>query len=288
MSETREVVWSQPSIPAVEGAGVRLRRAFGYHETPRFDPFLMMDDFHSSRPEDYMAGFPWHPHRGIETITYLIEGLVEHGDSMGNAGVIGPGDVQWMTAGSGIVHQEMPKVSPTGTLWGIQLWANLPGSHKMMPPRYQDVPADRIPVVTRPDGARIRVVCGAVDGAMGPVRDIVTEPVMVDAELPAGAAFDLPVPAGHTAFAYVLAGAAHLDAAARATPAATVALYSPEGARVAIRTTDTPARVLLLTGRPLGEPIAWRGPIVMNTDAELRQAFAELHAGTFVRPPDAA
>ena len=189
------------SVPTIEGAGVHLKRAFGFAQVALFDPFLMLDDFHTSNPNEYLAGFPWHPHRGIETITYLLEGLVEHGDSMGNKGVIGPGDVQWMTAGSGIVHQEMPRESPTGTMWGFQFWANLPARQKMMSPRYRDVRAGEIPEVRMANGVTVKIIAGSVAGTVGPVRDIVIEPEMLDISVPAETVFTHEVPAGHTAFA---------------------------------------------------------------------------------------
>jgi redox-sensitive bicupin YhaK (pirin superfamily) len=196
------------SRPTIEGAGVHLKRAFGYSQVPQFDPFLMLDDFHTANPAEYLAGFPWHPHRGIETITYVLEGLVEHGDSMGNKGVIGPGDVQWMTAGSGIIHQEMPKGDESGRMGGFQLWANLPASHKMMEPRYRDVKSDQIPVISTASGVKIRVICGEVNGTRGPVRDIFTDPQYLDLTIPAGTEFTHPTNPDHTVFAYVIAGRA--------------------------------------------------------------------------------
>jgi hypothetical protein len=289
------------SVPTMEGAGVHLKRAFGYHQVPLFDPFLMLDDFHSSRPEEYLAGFPWHPHRGIETITYILEGLVEHGDSMGNKGVIGAGDVQWMTAGSGIIHQEMPQESPTGTMWGFQFWANLPASQKMMPPRYRDVPAATIPEVLLDSGTRVKVVSGTVNGVQGPVRDIVIEPELLDVSVPGGEIFEHAVPDGHTVVAYVLAGEGHFDEGrdpfsyefsgsgwldlerSCTFGPETVVLYGRQGESVRVSAGPERLRFLLLAGRPLGEPVAWQGPIVMNTREELRLAFEEYHNGTFVK-----
>src|SRR5215510_643662 len=192
----------------MEGAGVHLRRAFGFHEMPGLDPFLLMDDFRSENPREYQAGFPWHPHRGMETITYVLDGDVEHGDSLGNAGVISAGDIQWMTAGSGIVHQEMPKGNAKGEMWGFQLWANLPARHKMMAPRYQEVKEAAIPQVKTAEGAIVRVISGEVDGVRGPVREIVTDPEYLDVSLSAGASFTHAVNPGHTVFAYVVDGAA--------------------------------------------------------------------------------
>ena len=289
------------SVPTREGAGVQLKRAFGYHQAPLFDPFLMLDDFHTSKPEEYLAGFPWHPHRGIETITYLLEGVVEHGDSMGNRGVIGAGDVQWMTAGSGIIHQEMPQLSPTGTMWGFQYWANLPAAQKMMPPRYRDVPAATIPEVVSATGRRVKVVSGVLNGVRGPVRDIVIDPELMDVTLPAGEVFEHTVRPGHTLIAYVLSGSGHFDEGrdpfcydysgsgwldlertCSFGPETTV-LYEHNGEAIKVTAGAEGVRFLMLCGRPLGEPIAWQGPIVMNTREELRIAFEEFHNGTFVK-----
>ena len=288
-------------IPTIEGAGVHLKRAFGYSEVPKFDPFLMLDDFHTSEPSEYLAGFPWHPHRGIETITYVLQGLVEHGDSMGNQGAIGAGDVQWMTAGSGIIHQEMPQKSPTGTMWGLQFWANLPAAKKMMPPRYRDVKAAEIPSVDLAGGASAKVVAGELKGIRGPVRDIVIDPEFLDVSLPASGAFAHKVKPGHTVFAYVLEGEGRFDRGQDAFShegfgagwsdvsrdclcgPESVVLYEGEGDRVEISAGRKPLRFMLLSGKPLGEPVAWRGPIVMNTREELRAAFAELEAGTFIK-----
>jgi len=289
--------------PTIEGAGVHLKRVFGYSQVPLFDPFLMLDDFHNSRPEDYLAGFPWHPHRGIETITCVLEGLVEHGDSMGNKGVIGSGDVQWMTAGSGIIHQEMPKESPTGTMWGLQFWANLPAAKKMMAPRYRDVNAADIPEVSLDSGVRVKVVGGEVQGVRGPVQDIVIDPEMLDVTVPAGMVFRHPVKAGHTAFAYVLTGEGHFDERRDAFAfevvgkgwsdvsrkcscgPETVVLYERTGDELMATALSGPLRFLLVTGRPLGEPVAWYGPVVMNTQDELRVAFDEYQQGTFIKHP---
>ena len=298
---TRKIDRMLKSRPTIEGAGVHLKRAFGYSQVPLFDPFLMLDDFHTSNPAEYLAGFPWHPHRGIETITYVLEGLVEHGDSMGNKGVIGAGDVQWMTAGSGIIHQEMPQKSPTGTMWGFQFWANLPAAQKMMDPRYRDVKAAHIPEVTLDSGVRIRIVSGQVNGTLGPVRDIVIDPEMLDISVPAGTVFRHPVKEGHTAVAYVLDGEGYFDE--RRDPFAyemmgagwtdvarrcvcspeTVVLYEREGTDVSISAGERGVRFLFLSGKPLNEPVAWYGPIVMNTQEELRVAFEEYEKGTFVK-----
>jgi len=289
------------SRPTIEGAGVHLKRAFGYSQVPQFDPFLMLDDFHTSNPDEYLAGFPWHPHRGIETITYVLEGLVEHGDSMGNAGVIGAGDVQWMTAGSGIVHQEMPKESPTGTMWGFQFWANLPASQKMMSPRYREVKASDIPEAALGNGVKVKVVAGEVAGVRGPVRDIVIEPAMLDITVPPGTVFSHTSPVGHTLFVYVLEGASYFDDCRDAyayevvghgwtdverrciCERETVVLFERSGDTVQVTTTEQPVRFLLVSGKPLNEPVAWYGPIVMNTQEELRVAFEEYNNGTFIK-----
>ncbi len=289
------------SRPTIEGAGVHLKRAFGYSQVPQFDPFLMLDDFHTSNPDEYLPGFPWHPHRGIETITYLLEGQVAHGDNMGNAGVISAGDVQWMTAGSGIIHQEMPQESPTGTMWGFQFWANLPASHKMIAPRYQEIKAVDIPEVAMGNGVTVKVVAGEIDGVQGPVRDIIIEPEMLDIMVPPGTVFTHTVPAGHTVFVYVLEGEGYFDDLRDAyayevvghgwtdlerrcvCEPETVVLYEHTGDTVQVTTTDRPVRFLFVSGKPLNEPVAWYGPIVMNTQEELRVAFEEYKNGTFVK-----
>ena len=263
----------------IEGAGVRVRRVFGQREAQLLDPFLLLDEFGSDDPSEYLAGFPWHPHRGIETITYMLAGRVEHGDSLGNTGEIGPGDVQWMTAGGGIIHQEMPRTAATPLLRGLQLWANLPASHKLMEPRYREVKAAEIPQTLTPDGATVRVVCGEVGGVRGPVRDIVTDPTYLDVELPAGGAFATPVPRGHTAFCYVVDGGLRL---AEGPLAAGSMVVLGDGDEVVLAAGDAGARCLLAAGRPLREPIAWWGPIVMNTEEELRTAIADYRDGTFV------
>ena len=285
--------------PTVEGAGVHLRRAFGFGNTADFDPFLLLDDFRNERPEDYLAGFPWHPHRGIETITYVLAGTVEHGDSMGNQGVIGAGDVQWMTAGRGILHQEMPKGERDGRMHGFQLWANLPARLKMTAPRYQDVKAADIPVATDDDGTRVRVVCGSLWGKKGPVDEVAIDPVYLDVEVPAGRRRTLPVETTRNAFAYVFAGAGKFCNAsgplevptepagwADTTPPSaadnrSLVLFD-RGDEVTVQAGEEGLRFLLVSGRPLGEPVAWYGPIVMNTQAELQQAVSELRSGTFI------
>ena len=288
------------SKATIEGAGVHLKRAFGFGEVPAFDPFLLLDDFRSSDPAHYTQGFPWHPHRGIETITYMLRGTVEHGDSMGNTGVIGAGDVQWMTAGSGIIHQEMPKGDASGGMGGFQLWANLPASHKMMNPRYREVKADQIPTVLTRDGVTMRIVSGEVDGTLGPVRDAVTEPAYLDVTLPAKAEFVRPTPEGHTVFAYVIEGqgcfcheknpftydvqgANYFDMQRPPLLGDETLVLFGDGARVVVSTEERPVRFLLISGKPIGEPVAWYGPIVMNTRAELRIAFEEYSKGTFIK-----
>ena len=279
----RKITTSLSSTPTIEGAGVHLKRAFGYHQAPRFDPFLMLDDFHSSNPDEYLAGFPWHPHHGIETITYIIEGLVEHGDSMGNTGVIGTGDVQWMTAGSGIIHQEMPRESPSGTMWGVQFWANLPAAQKMMAPRYCDVRTADIPEVKQHDGVTIRIIAGTIGSVQGPVRDIVIEPELLDISIPAGTTYLHTIPEGHTAFVYILAGEGTFDESSVVHQPETVLLFERIGSQVQVETQELPVRFLFVAGKPLGEPVAWRGPIVMNTRAELDTAFEEYRNGTFIK-----
>ena len=292
MSRVRRVQDVFESRPTIEGAGVRLRRAFGNAEVPRFDPFLMLDDFRGERPDDYRKGFPWHPHRGIETITYMVEGSCTHGDSMGNSGVIGPGDVQWMTAGGGVVHQEMPEGDETGRMGGFQLWANLPASDKMIDARYQGVEACDIPQVV--DGpARIRVVAGRVGETEGPVRGVVIDPEYLDVTLEGENPWSHPTTPGHTVFAYAVTGDTLFgeelngngDAdAIRVLPALSTALFT-DGDTIVARAAHGRSRFLLVSGRPLREPVAWYGPIVMNTDEEIRQAFQEYQDGTFVRHP---
>jgi redox-sensitive bicupin YhaK (pirin superfamily) len=288
------------STPTIEGAGVRLRRAFGFGDTRETDPFLLLDDFRNERPEDYLAGFPWHPHRGIETITYVLSGTVEHGDSLGNRGVLGGGDIQWMTAGSGIIHQEMPKGDPHGRMHGFQLWANLPGALKMTSPRYQDVKAVDIPEVTDDDGTKARVLCGSFWGVTGPVDGIAADPSYVDVWVPPNKKKTLPVETTQHAFAYVFAGSGKFANAspprgvltdkigAWNTPAWEQAedrclIIFDRGDEVTVQASEQGIRFLLVSGKPIEEPVAWYGPIVMNTEAELRQAFTELQDGTFLK-----
>jgi len=300
-AQHRKIKKTWKSQPTIEGAGVHLNRAFGFHELPLLDPFLLLDDFRSENPNDYRAGFPWHPHRGIETITYVLDGDVEHGDSMGNQGNISAGDVQWMTAGSGIIHQEMPKGNRKGEMLGFQLWANLPSKSKMMDPRYREVKRKEIPIITTNDGAKIRVICGKVNSTVGPVQDIVTDPEYFDVELPAGKIFTHPVKSDHTVLAYVIDGEGYfdLDRVPFAHEVAglnyfdmkppcscdngTLVLYG-EGDQITVTTDKHSVRFLLVSGKPLKESIAWYGPIVMNTQEELRKAFQEYQDGTFVKP----
>ena len=294
MTEIRAISEVFPVRPTLEGAGVRLKRVFGFNEVPALDPFLLLDDFHSDNPADYLAGFPWHPHRGIETITYILHGRVEHGDSMGNSGIIGPGDVQWMTAGSGIIHQEMPGSGAAAggpaaaggestLLWGFQLWANLPAAHKMMDPRYQEVKSSQIPRADLMGGAVARVICGSAGGVTGPVRDIVTDPEYLDISVPAGSRFVHPVRRSHTVFAYVLEGTGDFGEGRAAAVDRENAVLFGDGDQVVVAAGREPVRFLLVSGRPLEEPVAWRGPIVMNTEEELRRAFQEYQGGTFVK-----
>ena len=288
------------SKPTLEGAGVHLRRAFGFGNTTDFDPFLLLDDFRNEKPEDYLAGFPWHPHRGIETITYVLAGTVDHGDSIGNQGTIAAGDVQWMTAGSGIIHQEMPKGDPHGRMHGFQLWANLPSSLKMTAPRYQEVTAPEIPVITDDDGTVVRIVCGSFWGKRGPVEGVAADPVYLDVTVPAGKRKSLPIETSRHVFAYVFTGAGKFCNASGPLEVPTEPVgwadTSPpteadnrslvlfdNGDEVTIQAGEEGVRFLLVSGKPIEEPVAWYGPIVMNTQEQLRQAFAELERGTFLK-----
>jgi len=275
------------SKPTLEGAGVHLKRAFGFHELGLFDPFLLLDDFRSDNPEHYRKGFPWHPHRGIETITYMLAGSAEHGDSLGNKGTIGAGDIQWMTAGSGIIHQEMPVGDADGRMEGFQLWANLPAAQKMTAPRYRDITAAQVPEVVQENGVRIKVICGRVDDTEGPVHDIEVQPQYLDVTLPANAAWTHPTPVGHTVFAYVIAGSGQFGPAETASGPhdnETLLLFS-DGDFIEVASVGEELRFLLISGKPLREPVAWGGPIVMNTQAELQHAFDEFQNGTFIKHP---
>ena len=287
------------SKPTLEGAGVHLRRAFGFGNTTEFDPFLLLDDFRNDIPDDYLAGFPWHPHRGIETITYVLAGTVEHGDSMGNRGTISSGDVQWMTAGRGIIHQEMPKGDEVGRMHGFQLWANLPSSLKYTEPHYQDMKSEEIPEVIEDDGTRARIVCGSFWGKSGPVKGIAADPIYLDISVPPRKRRSIPVETVRHAFAYVFAGNGKFSNAsdplavptesvgwADTTPPAEAdnrsLILFDSGDEVVVQAGDDGIRFLLVSGKPLEEPVAWYGPIVMNTQEQLQQAFEELHEGTFL------
>lgn len=290
------------SRPTMEGAGVKLRRAFGFGDTSNFDPFLMMDDFRGDNPADYRAGFPWHPHRGIETITYVLAGDVEHQDSLGNKGILRAGDVQWMTAGSGILHQEMPSGDPKGRMHGFQLWANLPARLKMTKPRYQDVRSSEIPEITDDDGVTVRVICGEFWGKTGPVDGVAAEPRYLDISVPAGKRKRLKVEDYRQAFAYVFEGSADFadasepfrvlreaevggrDVLVRDRVGNRSLVVFGAGDEIVVQAGETGVRFLLVSGRPLREPIAWHGPIVMNTEAEIRQAMLDLRDGSFIRP----
>ncbi len=287
--------------PTIEGAGVKLNRAFGFGNTSEFDPFLLLDDFRNDRPDDYRAGFPWHPHRGIETITYVLAGTVEHGDSLGNRGNLEAGDVQWMTAGRGILHQEMPQGDASGRMHGFQLWANLPSALKMTAPRYQDVKGAAIPEIVDDDGTRVRVVCGDFWGRRGPIEGVAADPRYLDVSVPAGKRKTLPVEVERHAFAYVFEGSGDFRGASapfgvltekteggneivtrEQTGNRSLVLFD-RGDEVTVQAGEQGIRFLLVSGKPIEEPVAWHGPIVMNTQAELQQAFAELRGGTFIR-----
>ncbi|KCV83434.1 pirin-like protein [Actibacterium atlanticum] len=288
--------------PTMEGAGVHLHRAFGFGDTTESDPFLLFDDFRNDDPAHYKRGFPWHPHRGIETITYVLEGTVEHGDSLGNRGQLGAGSVQWMTAGSGIMHQEMPSGNAKGQMHGFQLWANLPSSLKMTAPRYQDITASDIPEEIDDDGTRVKIITGNFWGKSGPVDGIAAEPMYLDVSVPPNTTKRLPVDTYASAFAYVFAGAGKFRDASAPQGVRVEKEFAGEelnirdmtGNRTLVRfdtgdeieVTAGPdgMRILLVTGRPIQEPVAWHGPIVMNTQAELRQAMSDLQNGTFIKP----
>jgi len=278
----RSITHRFPGVPTLEGAGVRLRRSFSNREVPLFDPFLLLDRFGSSNPDDYAAGFPWHPHRGIETVTYVLEGQVEHGDTLGNAGVIGPGDVQWMNSGSGIVHQEMPRRSE-GAMAGFQLWVNLPAKEKMSVPAYRGLTRSDFPELTTGEGNRVKVVAGTYANVEGPVKGIPVDPTYLDITVPAGGTFEWTPPPGYTAFAHAIAGSVRFDESDnRPVSAGETALFGP-GGPVRANAPETDARFLLVSGRPLHEPVAWYGPIVMNTHEQLLDAIREIHGGEFVK-----
>ena len=300
MPAIRKIKKILKSKPTIEGAGVHLKRVFGFSEVPLFDPFLLLDDFRSDNPDHYLKGFPWHPHRGIETITYVLKGDVEHGDSLGNKGIISSGDVQWMTAGSGIVHQEMPKGDGNGKMYGFQLWANLPSREKMMDPRYRDVANEQIPEVKLPNDTTVKIIAGEVSGVKGPVQDIVIDPVYIDVTVPANSEFRQPAKPGHTVFAYIIEGQGYC--CREKSPFTyeveginyfdiqrdpfvgngTIVLFD-DGDEIIVFTEEHKVRFLLISGKPIGEPVAWYGPIVMNTQEELQIAFEEYQQGTFIK-----
>ncbi|GAA6206920.1 pirin family protein [Cognatishimia sp. WU-CL00825] len=298
----RPTLENRQAKPTLEGAGVHLHRAFGFQDPTELDPFLLFDDFRNDSPEMFEKGFPWHPHRGIETITYVLNGAVEHGDSLGNTGVLGAGDVQWMTAGSGIMHQEMPKGNKRGQMHGFQLWANLPASLKMTDPRYQDIKGAEIPEILEDDGTRVKVIIGDFWGQSGPVDGIAADPQYLDIFVPAGVKKTFPVDTYRRAFAYVFEGAGAFADASQPTgvllekeiAGQEVNIRDMSGDRTLVRfgTGDEVTvqagpegiRFLLISGAPIQEPVAWHGPIVMNTQAELRQAMSDLNNGTFIKP----
>lgn len=300
MVKVRKIKKISKSVPTMEGAGVRLKRAFGFNQTINLDPFLLLDDFHSNFVDDYIRGFPWHPHRGIETITYMLSGEIEHGDSLGNKGVINSGDVQWMTAGSGIIHQEMPIGQGDGLMWGFQLWANLPASQKMMDPRYRDIKKTQIPEIKLENGVVAKIICGELNGTKGPVKDIVIEPEYLDLTIPPGTQYKHKIKEGHTSFAYVIDGHGYFDLGRDSyayemggvnyfdfereclTGAENLVIFE-DGEEIIINTEEEMVRFLLISGKPIREPVAWYGPIVMNTQEELRVAFEEYRNGNFIK-----
>jgi redox-sensitive bicupin YhaK (pirin superfamily) len=305
MAENRHIRKVSRSRAMVEGAGVHLRRAIGFGDSQLYDPFLLLDDFRSEDPAQYIKGFPWHPHRGMETITYVLNGKVEHGDSLGNSGVISSGDVQWLTAGSGILHQEMPKGDAQGAMGGFQLWANLPAANKMMDPRYRGFTSAEIPEVTDPNGTKIKIIAGQVGDVTGPVRDVVTAPEYFDVTVAPGAAFTHPTPRGHTVFAYVIGGqgvfckqkdpysyeaegADYFDMERGPLLGNGRLVLFGDGDAVTIGAEKEAVRFLLVSGKPIREPVAWYGPIVMNTQEELRIAYDELNRGTFIKAKKSA
>jgi redox-sensitive bicupin YhaK (pirin superfamily) len=300
MTKPRKIHKVFKSKPVIEGAGVHLKRAFGFGQVSKLDPFLLLDDFRSDNPDHYLKGFPWHPHRGIETITYVLQGDVEHGDSMGNKGDIYSGDVQWMTAGSGIIHQEMPKGDRQGKMEGFQLWANLPAKQKMMPPRYRDLKSAQIPNVQLDNGVEIKVICGLVGDTEGPVKDIVIDPEYIDVTIPPNTSFTHPTKQGHTVLSYVIAGRGcmcrekkpftyeaeglnYFDMERNPFVGNETLVLFEDGDHIAVSTEDDSVRFLLISGKPIHEPVAWYGPIVMNTQEELRIAFEEYEKGTFIK-----
>ncbi len=265
-----------------DGAGVRLTRIFGFYEQGLLDPFLMLDFFGTDNPDDYIAGFPWHPHRGIETVTYMLDGKMEHSDNLGNSGVIGKGDIQWMTAGSGIIHQEMPQ-NTGGRLGGFQLWVNLPAANKMIAPRYQDIPAAKTPVVILENGIKVKVLAGKFNGTHGSVENIIADPEYFDVEMPENCEFIAPVNTDYTVFIYLFEGTAQFDESRTEPMRAGQGALLGKGSQVKAITSASKAKFILISGKPIGEPIAWRGPIVMNTEAELNIAFKEIREEKFIK-----
>jgi redox-sensitive bicupin YhaK (pirin superfamily) len=281
-SPTRKIAEIVEPQAVVEGAGVRLKRSIGGHALNYLDPFLLLDHFQSTTPADYQAGFPLHPHRGIETVTYLLTGAVRHRDSVGNTGEIGPGDLQWMSAGRGILHEEMPQVRPEGVA-GFQLWVNLPAKQKMSAPRYQNIHSSEIPIIERDHGASVRVIAGTVDGTTGPITGIVAEPSYLDVALAGEGSLVLPIPPGHSAFAYLFDGEARFGATERTLVTAPRLIVWGDGGSVEVHAEKSPTRFLLVSGKPLNEPIARYGPFVMNTPQEIQQTLRELQQGTFAQ-----
>ncbi len=298
--KTRKIKKIIKSKSVIEGAGVNLKRAIGYNEVPQFDPFLLLDDFRSNDPEDYIKGFPWHPHRGIETITYVLEGYVEHKDSMGNGGIISKGDVQWMTAGSGIIHQEMPKGNKNNEMFGFQVWLNLPSSHKMMNPRYREIKKTDIPEIILKNGTNIKLICGNYNKEKGPVKDIIADPEYFDITVPPKTEFIYPTKKGYNVFAYIIDGQGYFckekktfsyeveglnyfDISQDPFASNRILILFEDGDQIIVETEDNPVRFLLLSGKPINEPIAWYGPIVMNTQEELEIAFNEYRNNTFIK-----
>ena len=281
--KTRKINKVFHSKPTLEGAGVHLKRAFGFNELPLFDPFLMLDDFRINERSKFIKGFPWHPHRGIETVTYILEGCVEHKDSMGNGGIIASGDVQWMTAGSGIIHQEMPKGNVEEKMYGFQLWSNLPAKSKMMPPRYRDIKASMIPEIISENGVKIKIICGNINGASGPVQEIISDPQYLDITIPSGTQYIHQTPSDYNVFTYIIEGSCYIDSDESVSHGNETLVLFEQGDKLHISTKEESVRLLFLCGKPLNEPIAWGGPIVMNTQQELEQAFVEYDNGTFIK-----
>ncbi len=280
--KTRKIKTFFKSKSVIEGAGVYLKRAIGFDEVPQFDPFLLFDDFRSDKKEEYIKGFPWHPHRGIETITYVIDGVVEHKDSLGNGGIISSGDVQWMTAGSGIIHQEMPKGNKNNAMYGFQLWLNLPASYKMMDPRYQEIKSNDIPEITLKNSIKIKIICGSYNNKKGPVDDLIADPEYLDVFIPSNSKLILSTKKGYTVFLYVIEGQSYFCKEKNTFSNGTL-VHFEDGDQIIVETKVKPVRFLFFSGKPLKEPVAWYGPIVMNTQKELETAFFEYQNNTFIK-----